>query len=217
MAILTISREIGSNGYDIGRKVANAMNYHFADKVIMKEILKEYGIARFNEIYESNIGFWDLYDTIRVEAISFLKKVVRALAHKDNIVIMGRGSFAILNGFTDTLNVRIKAPFSVRVQRVMEQERIKDVEIAEDLVKKNDKIRSNFINFSYHVDWNAVDAFDFMIDTNKITPDSAVNYIIEILKTLKTRKAKGVLTIDSIKVDPALDKTISSILKQVVT
>ena len=50
MAVITISRQVGSGGVSIGKKVADILGYHFIDKNTIAEVLREYGIVEFEKV-----------------------------------------------------------------------------------------------------------------------------------------------------------------------
>jgi cytidylate kinase len=51
-----------------------------------------------------------------------LNKVIEAFAHHGNVVLLGRVGFEVLGKYADVLHVRLQAPFSVRVKRIMTQQ-----------------------------------------------------------------------------------------------
>lgn len=215
MAVLTISREIYSEGSYIGEKVAEALGYHFVDKSTIEKVFLEHSIVQFREVYESVPGFWARFDDMRTTTIKFLKQVILALAHHGETVIVGRGAFAVLGGFADVLNVRVQAPFPIRVQRAMEKEKITDSNRAEAFLKEEDRMRDAFVKSFYNIRWEdaaAASAFDLVIDTGKLPPDLAVTWLIEALNVLKERKADDQPTTNRIEVDTALANAVSEVL-----
>lgn len=217
MAVITISRELGSGGTYIAEKLAQAMGYHFADKRTMEAILHQYGLVRFDDVYESVPGFWARFDALRAQTIEMLNRVIRALAQHGDVVIVGRGSYAVLAGYADVLNVRIQAPFPLRVQRVMEQEQFAELEKAEAFVRDSDRVRVSFVEQSYGIRWDVASAFDLMIDTGKIPLDLAVTWLTEAAKKLREREPGDQLTTASIQVDPTLAKAVSQALECPIT
>ena len=119
MCVITISRQIGSSGSEIGKKVAQKLGYHLVDKKTLEKIFIDYGFVNFAEIYETKQGFWERHDNMHLELSDFLQRVIMAVAHQGNVVILGRGSFSVLQGFDDVLNVRIKAPFEERINTLI--------------------------------------------------------------------------------------------------
>jgi cytidylate kinase len=128
---------------------------------------------------------------------------------------VGRGAFAVLGGFADVLNVRVQAPFAVRAQRLMEKEKIADIEPASALLKERDGARSEFIHSFFEVRWEdaaAASAFDLVVDTGKVPSDMAVRWLIEAHEALKQRQAEEQTVIKAIEIDPVLKDTVSVVL-----
>jgi cytidylate kinase len=212
MAVITISRELGSGGSYIARQVAQTLGYYFVDRGIIEKVLNQYGFVQFREEYESEPSFWERLDAVRAQMIKMMNRVIQATARHGNVVILGRGSFAVLHGFADVLNVRLQAPLPLRVKRVMAEQNITDFDKAEALVKENDKVRTAFINSWYEVDWDTADAFDLVINTSKIPPDMAVRWLVEALSALKAKPAGDQPTMNTIEVDSVLANVISEML-----
>ena len=126
MTVITISREFGNVGDDIGERIAQRLGYHFVDKEFVGAVLSEYGLIDFDSEFETLPGFWERFDAQRGKhrdlMVSVLNQVVQAVARHGDVVIRGRSGFAILAGFADVLHVRLQAPLSVRVEQVMAQQ-----------------------------------------------------------------------------------------------
>jgi cytidylate kinase len=211
MTVITISREFGSRGTQIAKDVADNLGYHFADKETIAQMLSQYGYIRFGQEYDTLPGFLSRFDTQRAEMVEMLNRVIFALAAHGNIVILGRGSFALLVGYANVLNVRTQAPLAVRIRRIMERQNISPI-VAETLVNENDVIRANFIESSYKVRWDNATLFDLVIDTSKVPAQSVVNWLIETNKNLMQRSADGLPTTDEIVVRSVLAKVVSDTL-----
>ena len=218
MAVMTISRELGSGGVTIAKKVAQELGYHFVDKDVIEKVLDQYGFVRFQKEYESGPGFWARFDGLRTRMVEFSFRVIQSLARHGNVVIMGRGSFAVLQDFADVLNVRIQAPLPIRVSRVMEQQGIAEPDKAEAVVKESDKLRAAFVESWYGVELDKASPFDLVIDTDKVSPDLAAAWLVEALNALKARPASATeRTTSTIQADYLLDNVISQMLECRVT
>lgn len=115
MGVITISRQIGSEGTFIAKQVAEQLGgLSFVDKQDIEKVMHEYGFSGFDEVYDSLPTFWERFDQHRYRTVDFLLAVMRAFAKVGNVVMLGRGGFGLLQGYTDVLNVRIKAPLEVR-------------------------------------------------------------------------------------------------------
>ncbi len=214
MAVVTISREIYSEGSLIGEGVAEALGYHFVAKEGIEKVFLEHGLVEFKRVYDSAAGFWSRYDDMRTTTIEFLKQVIMALASHGNMVIAGRGAFAVLSGFGDVLNVRVQAPFHVRVQRAMEKEKIQEAHKAEAFLRASDRARDTFVECFYNVraEDTASSAFDLVINTGKVPPDMATAWVVEALKALQRKEGGADPTTKTIKVDRELAGTVSDVL-----
>jgi cytidylate kinase len=213
LAVITISRELGSDGSFIARQLAQALGYHLVDKSLVEKVLNQYGFIQFGDEYEAAPSFWERLDTSRITMIDMLNRVFQAVASHGHTVILGRGSFAVLSGFSDVLNIRIQAPPAYRIQRVMEQRGLSNLAEAEEVVKESDRIRSAFTQAWYGVRWDAASAFDLVIDTSKVPNDLAVTWIIEGLNAMMVRQGNANPVGNAFKVDPILAETVSTALE----
>jgi cytidylate kinase len=212
MAVITISREFGSEGLKIGQQVAQQLGYHLVDKRTIEAVLEQYGFVQFDELYKSTPGFWARTDRTNLLLISMLNKILQAFARHGQVVLLGRGGYIALSGYADVVNVRIQAPFSVRVQRVMERENLSNLHQAEELVKENDRVRSAFIQAFYGVRWDTVSDFNLVIDTSLVPPDVAVRWLVETIQALEPQKFEKAVTTQTIEVDPVLAEAVSAVL-----
>ena len=200
MAVITISRELGSEGSNIAHQVAKALGYGMVDKKTIEHVLSQYGYVQFGKDYESVPNFWERMDPNKTNMISMLNRVLQAMA------------FAVLGDFIDVLNVRLQAPLSVRIRRIMTERHIKDMDTAEALVRESDKVRSAFIQSWYGIRWDQSDAFDLVIDTSKVPPDMAARWIIEAHKGLKDLHMSFKPTTQTIQVDRVLAGAVADAL-----
>lgn len=212
MAAITISRQLGSEGSYIARKAAEKLGYHCVDKSAIEEILSGYGLVQFDNVYESVPGFWARFDRLTLETINLLNRTILALANQGQVVIVGRGSFAILAGFTDVLNVRIQAPLSVRAQRVMERENINNFDQARTIVTESDRVRSAFLESFYRLRWDEASAFDLVIDTGKVSRDLAITWLVQAYRALQESQSDREPATGAIEVDPILAKAVATAL-----
>jgi cytidylate kinase len=204
MTTVNISRQVGSEGVTIGRAVADALGYHFVDRHTIAKVLSEYGMVDFEKVYESTEGFWDRFSPRRADIVSMLDRAIRAIAYTGDVVIVGRGSYIVLEGLADVLNVRIQAPFDVRVQRVMAWKGLDDMMAATEMVKERDRARTEFVEFTYEVRWDDASRFDLVIDTSKVEPDTAAGWIIETVKALAAKDHGDQPVTRSMEVDSIL-------------
>jgi cytidylate kinase len=208
MTVVTISRETGSGGRYIAEQVAQSLGYRLLDKTIIGRIYGRYAGAEFGIEVGYVPDFWTRFepptDERRARMVDTLNHVVLALAHQDNVVILGRSSFAILAEFADVLHVRIQAPIQVRIKLVMERRKITTVAQAEALVRESDRVRAGFVEGFYGSQWDSVHSFNVVIDTSKISERLAIEWLVQAVKALPAQPRFSPRTVSTIQVDPIL-------------
>lgn len=212
MAIITISRELGSGGTTISLQVAKQLGYPLIDKDLIEAVLKQYGLVSFDDLYQSATSIWARFDPDNQLQLEMLNKTILAFASRDNSVILGRGGFAILQDYRNVINVRIQAPLPERVQHLMTSEGISSYQAAEERVKENDRVRNTFIETFYHVKWDAADYFDLVLDTSRVPIPLAVDWIVAAVKEMERDKIRPGSSTREIDVDPVLANTISDLM-----
>jgi len=218
MSVITISRELGSEGDAIARQVAQNLGYRFVDNAFIGNVLSQYGLVEFDKEYDYLPTFWEKFNAQKEERrdlmVDMLNRVIRTVAQNGKMIILGRSGFAILSGFADVLNVRIQAPLPVRIKRVMLRNNITAFQ-AEDTIREGDQVRAAFIKSFYGLQWDTARAFDLIINTGKISPDLAVNWIISFADQYQEKSVPSSPSIADGQVDPILASAISSELAKI--
>ena len=211
VSAITISREIGSQGDTIAEQIAKRLGYQLVDKNTIEKVFRQYGFVDFTETYDES-GFWAQFDPHRAEMISMLNRVIEAMVQHGNVVLLGRGGFAVLKGYADVLNVRIQAPLSIRIEQIMSELKITDQARAEEMVKESDHMRQNFLETAYGKQWDSVSAFDLVIDTQKISPEMAVDWLEAAAHRISQLQPRDAPTARSQEIDPVLADAIAQVL-----
>ncbi len=213
MAVVTISQEPGSGGTDIAQQVAVQLNYEFVDKNATDGVFRQYGLTKFDDLYSSAPSIFDLLNADNLLLVSMANEILEAVAKRGNVVILGRAGFAVLGGYADVLSVWIQAPFSDRVQRIMAQEGLTDLEAAMERVKEDDEVHRKYVGRFYNKEWDETSNFDVVIDTSSVSGDVAVRQIIEAVRALEQEVlGAGAVTTAAIEVDPVLADAITKVL-----
>lgn len=196
--IITIAREFGSGGREIGLKVAEKLNYKFYDKEEIVKTAKENGIDTelFEQLNEKSMdSFWFnlsplAYDMPK-DADSYEQKVandkmfmiqsdaIRSIAKKGNAVFVGRCASYILKG--TARKVFITASFDDRVERIEKRYKLNKSN-ATNLIKNADKKREKYYDYYTNTKWNSPENYDLVIDVSKVGIDGAVQKIVELMK-----------------------------------
>jgi len=196
MAVLTIAREYGSGGKEIGREVARQTGYQYIDRGRILEDIKKVGVQweEFAKYFdENNPNIWERFKWSFRGYVSLIQFNILNYALSDNTVIMGRGGNFLLKGIPHVLRVRTRAPLKTRIDRIVQWEDTNS-ENAQWLIEKADKEMAGAVYLTYGFAWDDLTQYDMIFDTSIQAYDEIVPIIIEELKkrdifnTAKSRK-----------------------------
>ena len=210
MAVITISREYYALRSSAAQEIADELGYRLVTKDTLEKVLRQYGHVKLQELYDTP-NFWASVEPSNVELIALLNQTIQGFAKQDNMLILGRGGYLVLQDYANVLNIRIKAPFDVRVQTLMAQEGLEKTE-AEALVEQNDTARASFVKDFYEQDFYSPRSFRLMLDTGVISPKTAVEWIVQAARALDGQSFENAKTTQGIEVDPVLAHTIQQVL-----
>lgn len=178
--IISISREHGTNGKEIGRMVAKKLNMPFYDK----EEIKEFAIK--NNMISTNYSDEEIYDNFlsldaSKEAIINQTKVLKKIANNGNAVIVGRSADYILKENKNLIKVFIYAPIDYKIKNVMQNYGDTEKE-AKSNILKSDKSRASYYSAIANKTWGDKNNYDLCIDA-KIGNKNVVKIICDYVKT----------------------------------
>ena len=190
MPVIAISRERGSGGTIVARKVAEKLGFDFFHRKIVDEIAKHRDKSHdiIQSMDEKVVGDMEsLINSIikrehldQTEYLESLMKVILAIATKGSAVIVGRGAYYIL-GAQKSLRVRILCPTEVRIKKLAQREKISEW-TARGEVEKTDKERRAFIEKYFHKDIRNPVYDDLIINSEHIPEDTLVDVIVSTYK-----------------------------------
>ncbi len=181
MALITISRSLGSGGRVIAEKVAQALNLELYDDNRLQEAAIEMGIPveSVRNLNEKAPGLFDRLLSRKPDIyMDIMESVVYDVARKGEGVILGHGSQMLLRDFGCAFHVFVHATGPTRVQYVMEAKGV-NRESAYKLMQKSDDQQKGFFRFAYQMDWNDPSLYDLIINTEKLGIDAAVKLIVD--------------------------------------
>ncbi len=167
MAILTISREYGSGGMELGRMIAESLDYKYVDKDVILSDMKKFGEKWEqwgSDLDERRPSIWEKFDWSFRGFSALMKSIILGYAERDKVVIMGRGGNFLLEGIPFAFRIRVVAALEARLKRIMERESMsKDTALW--LAQKTDKDRAAFIRALYGRAWAESSQYDETYDT----------------------------------------------------
>ena len=190
--VITITRQFGSGGREIGKKLAEAYGIPFYDNEIISRAAKDTGFAEtaferaedkasnsllysiamgMNVFSSQDVGFSGLSLDDRIFLAQ--SKVIRNVAKEGPCVIVGRCADYILKNQENVVNLFIRATLDFRIKRAIEVEGIPKEKSAE-MVMKKDKSRANYYKYHSGERWDNVLNYDFAIRSDLCGIDGTV-------------------------------------------
>ena len=192
--VITISREYGSGGRDIGKLLAESLGIKFYDLDVIRKVAKESGLSEKvieeNEQAVKNTATHSMYywyvqamteeELPVVERIFHTQtKIIKDLAREGSCVIVGRLANFILRDECECLNVFIGADMDTKIQRVMGYDNL-NAKQAEARIEKVEKERSNHCLYFTHRQWKDLSNYDLYIKSNVLGIEGTVDMIAQI-------------------------------------
>ena len=205
-SIITIGREYGSGGRQIGQEVAKYFGIKCYDKELLEHAANESGICK--ELFEnhderptnsflyslvmdtysfgySSSGFTDMPMNHKVFLAQF--DAIKKLASEGPCVMVGRCADYALEDFDNCISVYVHAPFEDRIKRIENEYGIPNGKSKEMLMKK-DKQRSSYYNYYSSNKWGDAKSYDLCLNSSYLGIDGSVDLIKKIIAMKESEK-----------------------------
>ena len=190
--VITIGREFGSGGHEIGMKLAEKLGIKCYDKELLQVAAKESGLCE--ELFASqdekptnsflyslvmdtySLGYSNSYVDMPINHKVFLAQfdAIKKLAAKESCVIVGRCADYALEDDPFAVSVWIKASLDERIKRIKKLYELNDSKAA-DLIQKTDKKRASYYNYYSSKKWGEAKSYDLCIDSGLVGIDGAID------------------------------------------
>jgi len=166
MAIIAISRQMGSQGYTIAAAAAKALNYDYVDRQMIVNAAKAYDMrpANWAQVAYQHLSGWQAFNEETLRYRTFLDTAYYKVAEKDNVVTVGRGIATLVHGVGHAVRIRIIAPLEARVARTMQKENLDHAE-ATHRVHQYDRDVTARIGYLFGPAWMFPENYDLVINT----------------------------------------------------
>ena len=207
--VITIGREFGSGGHEIGMKLAEKLGIKCYDKELLELAAKESGLCE--ELFASqdekptnsflyslvmdtySLGYTNSYVDMRINHKVFLAQfdAIKKLAERESCVIVGRCADYALEDNPYAVSVFIKASLDERVQRIKRIYELNDSKAA-DLIQKTDKRRASYYNYYSSKKWGEAKSYNLCIDSGLVGIDGAIDMILKFIELKEKNMGKDI-------------------------
>lgn len=200
--IVTIARQYGSGGREVGQKLAELTGYGFYDKDLITMAAQKsglssdalhsadekaansllYTLALGSSMYNHGIDHINmpLNDRLFVLQSDIIKEVA---ASGEGAIIVGRCADYVLSENPRLVRLFIYSEFDKRVQNVMRKHDLSQ-SVARDLIIKTDKRRSNYYSYYTGEKWGKIDRYDLAVSTAKLGVEGTADMIADYLSKI---------------------------------
>ena len=198
--IITIGRQYGSAGREIGYKVADELDIKLYDKEMLDRAAKESGICQ--ELFEThdekptNSFLYSLVmDTYSLGYTSgsytdmpsnhkvFLAQfdAIKKIADEGPCILVGRCADYALEEYDNVIRLFIHADLDARIRRIARIYDLTDAK-AKDLILKTEKKRASYYNYYSNKKWGAADSYDMCLNSSMLGIDGTAEAIIKLVE-----------------------------------
>lgn len=199
--VITVGRQFGSGGRELGRKIADLLGIKYYDKELLSHAASDAGLSqdfvenndeRFPRFISSAISFsmgfnsmsWYQNPTsISGDSIyETQSEVIRQLAAAGPCVIVGRSADYVLRDNPFTVNIFVHAPAECCNDRIMARSDISSRAKADKLRRQTNKLRAAYYNFYTDKHWGDAASYDLCFDTSLLPAEAIAEIVAQYVR-----------------------------------
>ena len=207
-SVITIARQYGSGGREIGKKLAGRFGIPFYDRELIAEAAKRSGWSReileqadekvaSSLVYAMIMGYYPFSDglppanplPINDKLFLLQADLIREAAQAGPCVIVGRCADDILRGEKHVFSVFVHADLGFRTQRAVSDYGVSPADAAAQIAKI-DKQRANYYHFYTDKKWDQAENYHLAVSTSYFGVDGAVDLIAAAAAEAEKRRAE---------------------------
>ena len=201
--VVTIARQYGSGGREVGQKLSELTGYKFYDKDLITLAAQKSGLSQDALYHVDEKAANSLLYTLALGSSAYnhgvervnlpindrlfvvQSEIIKELADNgEGAIIVGRCADYVLSGRKNLVRVYIVSEFDNRVKTVMKRHDLSESQ-AKDLIIKTDKRRANYYSYYTGEKWGKADKYDLVVATDRIGIDGAAKMIADYIKMLE--------------------------------
>lgn len=204
--IITIGRQFGSGGKEIGETLAKELGIPFYDRELLTRAAKESGFCeemiQNHDERPTNSFLYNLvmdtysfgYNSAAMVDMPISQKVflaqfdaIRKIADEGPCVIVGRCADYALSEYDNCLNIFIHGNQKCKIERIMRKYELNDQKAKEMMIKK-DKQRQSYYNYYSSKKWGRADSYDLTINSSVLGIEGSVKLIKQFIADFEEKK-----------------------------
>ena len=198
--IITISRQYGSQGREVGQELAKRLDIPYYDRELISLAAKESGFSEdlFDQLdrraTNSFLYSLTMFGSAGLNGLSLTdqlyitqRNMIRKVAQEGSCVIVGRCADFILRKEPELFNFFIKAPMDARLEHVKDDPRVPK-KATRETIEKLDKQRAAYYNFYTGQVWGNAANYDLCLDSYRLGIPKTIDMILDYIHAVQARE-----------------------------
>ena len=180
MAVITISRQLGTGGEDLARQLADRMGFALVDRVGLEQLVLTYGLDEqdLGEIQERPPTLWQRLLSDRRLYLELVESLIKDMAEQENLILLGRGGQCAFQDWPDALHVRLLASVEARLERLSQGEHL-DREALLEQLRQSERDQQRFIDYLYGREIDDPFLYDLIIRTDRMDTQACLQVVVQ--------------------------------------
>lgn len=198
--IITINRQFGTGGHEIGALLADRLHVKLIDKQILQAVAKKFNLTEdeAKKLERKKPSWWEDFTKFYQNFISVNNytvgqrditsrqlfyaqaAVMREIASQESCVVIGRCGFHIFKDEPNTLRIFLHSPLEKRVKRIMERYQV-DEEKARIMIEDNDYTRELYTKTFTGRTWYDARNYNLTLDVGNYGVNGVVDFLLNFI------------------------------------
>jgi cytidylate kinase len=178
MTVITISRQLGSQGTTLGRLIASRLGYRLVQRELINQAARLVHSPSMALATIDELGLLGI-ETDQQQQLAYLQaveNVIETLLSEGNVVIVGRAGQAILHNQPNVFHLRVIAPLETRIQRVVKAHQIsRQAALAQ--IEDSDRYRADYLQTHYHIHRDNPELYHLVINTGQLDLETSAEVV----------------------------------------
>ena len=180
--VITISRQFGTGGHEIGVELARRLGVKLLDKQILNEVAKRISaVEDAVEKIEARNPLWREQSQTSHELFKAQAEAIRKIADEESCVIIGRCGFDIFRDHPNALKIFVHSPLDCRKRRIAVKYDLNEQDAAAMIVD-NDYSRELYTKTFTGSEWQDARNYDICLDVRKFGVNGAVDFLMKAIE-----------------------------------